>query len=94
MHPDYEKYRVTTKVGFKQFPIRLQPELMDKIKTFAELEGDNTQALIIEGIARVIEDRIANPNPEAVERLMQKRASLMEEVAAIDAMMPTFEQKQ
>ena len=61
MKPQYEQYRTK---GNKQHTnlkgFRLPVALYGQLESLAAIEGDSVTGLVIEGIARVIEDR-ANP---------------------------------
>jgi hypothetical protein len=58
MHPDYEKYRTGNKG--RAMPIvtsRMPEEMKTVLELIANLEDDSLSGLILEGAARVIEER-------------------------------------
>jgi hypothetical protein len=58
--PQYEQYRANRK-GSELKGFRLPTELYSHIERLAEIEGDSVTGLVIEGLARVLEDRL-NPD--------------------------------
>ena len=83
MHKDFEKYRPgkadswpdKTK-GTMQLNVRTSPELLEQLRTLAKIEGDTLAALVTEGMARVIEDRLHNPDPQLQAGLLKQRDEL------------------
>jgi hypothetical protein len=88
MHQDFEKYRLPQGGEFQQLNVRVSPEIASKLKTYAGVEGDSVQALATEGLARVIEDRVNNPNPQLQARIAERRAALLEELNTLDTISP------
>lgn len=88
MHEDFEKYRPKADADVQQLNVRISPDLIDKLRTFAGIEGDSMSALATEGIARVIEDRTNHPNPQMQAKLAERREALLQELQTIDALIP------
>lgn len=64
MHGDFKHYKIDPEVaeGFDIQPIQevIPPELWNKIDKIATVEDDEIIDLVIEGVARVVQDRLAN----------------------------------
>jgi hypothetical protein len=89
MHGDFLKYLPSSDDVTQQLNARVPTELVERVRVLAKIEKDSIANLVTEGIARVIEDRTANPNtsPEILARLAERRASLAIEMATIDSML-------
>lgn len=62
MKPEYEKYRGPDMTRLASpSSVRIPEELVRAGELFARLEGDSFTGLIIEGLARVVEDRMGDP---------------------------------
>ncbi len=60
MKPQFEEFRQPISTGYKMTLIPLVPELAAKIEALARAEKDTWGGLIIEGLARVLQDREAD----------------------------------
>ena len=61
MKPEYESYRGDVN-GAMPTSVKLPPELQDKLRLIANIEGDSVAGLLVEGAARVLQDRQSDPD--------------------------------
>ena len=83
MNPDYEKYRPERGQETVQFNARVPEVLKKQVELLAAIEGDTMSALVIEGLARLVEDRSANSN-----FIESRRLALLDELATLDTLLP------
>ncbi|MEO6513351.1 MAG: hypothetical protein ABIR37_01550 [Candidatus Saccharimonadales bacterium] len=74
MHPNYEHYRKDTK-GEASTPLstRVPEEFKAVLELIASLEGDTPSGLLLEGAARVIEDRSTGQGLEQLQSTIEER---------------------
>jgi hypothetical protein len=80
MKPQYEQYRAHGK-GSEHRGFRLPNALYSHIERLAEIEGDSVTGLIIEGLARVLEDRLSPENLASTASAIRGQAE--QEIAAM-----------
>ena len=71
MKPEFNQYR--TKLSERPTSVRLPQELSQAIELIAALENDSLSGIMIEGLARVVNDR--RSDPEYVQSLLQAQAA-------------------
>jgi len=71
MKPEFSQYR--TKLSERPTSVRLPQELSQAIELIAALENDSISGIMIEGLARVVNDR--RSDPEYVQSLLQAQAA-------------------
>ncbi|MBP9738892.1 hypothetical protein KBD20_04340 [Candidatus Saccharibacteria bacterium] len=57
MRPEFEKYRGNGRVKKEMTAVRVPVDMRNEAELVALVEGDNLTGLMIEGLARVLEDR-------------------------------------
>ena len=81
MHPDYEAYRLQRSEPRHPTNTLIPENLYMAAEALAGMEGDSVSALIVEGLARVIENRRGDPKFKA--RLEQSLAAQEEKLARL-----------
>lgn len=71
MKPEFNQYR--TKLSERPTSVRLPQELSQAIELIAALENDSLSGIMIEGLARVVNDR--RSDSEYVQSLLQAQAA-------------------
>src|SRR5579863_3544073 len=83
MKPDYERYRAN-RTGSEFKGCRLPTALVAQIERLAEIEGDSFTGMVIEGLARIVEDRLGADG--FAERAAAIRAEAEARIAALQAL--------
>ncbi len=79
MKPEYEKFRGDRTTSKELTAVRIPSVMKDEAKIIADGEGDSLSGLLIEGLARVIEDRRNDPNyADNLRRTVQTQVDELE----------------
>ncbi len=92
MKPEFEKYRGERKTPKEITAARLPADLKAEAELIAAAEDDSLTGLLIEGIARVIEDRRSDPDYSSSIRLsLEAQAQDLEtQLAATQKLLGNF----
>jgi hypothetical protein len=89
MKPDFEKFR--TKSSGNPASVRIPDELQKIAELIANVEDDSLSGIIIEGLARVIDDRRSNPS--YMQSLLEAREAVLIETRVVLGLDSSISQK-